>query len=238
MSEGRAQPTGEEVIARIRAEQGPRTMLGFSRGKDALAAWIAMRPHFDDIVPYHLYLVPGLSFVEESLDYYERKFGRRIISLPHPTLYRWLTNFQFQSPSNARVIAAAGLPKFGYADIYKLVRQIEGLPDGTLAATGVRAADSPDRRVSLMSHGPISWNAEQYYPIWDWNKERLMGEIEKSGIGLPADYDLFGRSFDGLDLRFVYPLKQKRPDDYRRILEWFPLVEMEVWRYERYGVAA
>jgi hypothetical protein len=44
---------------------------------------------------------------------------------------------------------------------------------------------------------------------------------------------MFGRSFDGIDLRFVVPLKERRPADYRRVLEWFPLVEAAVWKYER-----
>lgn len=233
-----AHPSGEEVIRLMRAEQGPRAMLAFSRGKDALGAWLAMRPHFEDVAPFHLTLVPGLSFVEESLDYFERAFGRRIIRLPHPSLYRVLNNLTFQSPATASVVAAAGLPNFDYPDIYRLVREIEGLPEGVFAATGVRAVDSPMRMLAMRTHGPISRGREQYYPVWDWNKARLIGEIEKGGIGLPLDYDLFGRTFDGLDLRFLYPLKHKRPEDYRRILEWFPLAEAEVWRYERMGRAA
>lgn len=227
----------EAVIRRVRQERGPRTMLAFSRGKDALGAWLAIRPHFDEVVAYHLTLVPGLEFVEESLAYYERVFGQRIIRLPHPSMARWFAGQVFQSPAHAAVIAAAGLEPFSYKDIHTAVRLKAELPEEVLTASGVRAADSPMRRLAMRTHGAISENSGHFYPVWDWSKDRLLREIEASGIGLPADYALFGRTFDGLDLRFIMPLKRHRPADYRRVLDWFPEAEAEVWRWERWGHA-
>ena len=83
-------PTGEEVIGQVRAACQD-TLLAFSAGKDAIAAWLAIRPHFERVIPYYLYLVPGLEFVEESLAFYERFFGAKIARLPHSRLYdrRW-----------------------------------------------------------------------------------------------------------------------------------------------------
>src|SRR5688572_24914779 len=72
-------------------------LLAFSTGKDSIGAYIKLRRHFSDIIPFYLYLVPGLSFVEESLQYYESIMGRRIIRLPHPSLYRWLNALVFQA---------------------------------------------------------------------------------------------------------------------------------------------
>lgn len=230
-------PPSEEIIAQVRSEC-PVTMLSFSRGKDAIAAYLAIREHFEEVVPYHLFLIPGLEFVDESLAYYEKILGRKIWNLPHPSLYKQLNSFLFQTPGNAAVIGAADLPNFDYSTIHDIVAKAEGLPDEALVASGVRAADSPMRRISLQTHGAISRNQRQYYPVWDWNKARLLGEIERSGIKLPIDYEWFGRSFDGVDLRFMAPLKKHSPADYRKCLEWFPLLEMEMFRFERFGRAA
>jgi hypothetical protein len=224
----------EEIVAQVRRETGPQTILSFSRGKDAIAAYIAIRDSFEHIAPYHLYLVPGLEFVEESIAYYEKVMGRHIIQLPHPSLYRHLRAFIFQTPGNAAVIQAANLPSFDYLNIHQMVCEIEGLdPDVALVASGVRAADSPIRRLQFSSHGAISPKQRQYYPVWDWNKERLIDALKRSGIMLPEDYHLFGRTFDGVDLRFTYPIKKHRPRDYARILEFYPLAEIEIWRYEK-----
>ena len=225
----------EQIIQQVRAECGPRIMLSFSRGKDCIAAYIAMRDSFEEIVAYHLFVVPGLEFVEESLDYYRRKLGIKIYNLPHPWLYKSLNSYVFQTPAHAAVIDAANLPIFTYSDVHRMVAAESGLGDKVLVASGVRAADSPMRRIALMTHGAISRNQRQFYPVWDWDKARVVDAIEQSGIRLPVDYELFGRSFDGLDLRFILPLKKHRPADYRKILEWFPLVELEVFRFERYG---
>ncbi|MBW8464858.1 phosphoadenosine phosphosulfate reductase [Acidovorax sp.] len=223
--------TGLETIKAVRERQ-PETLLAFSTGKDAVAAWLAIRDHFDRVHPYYLYLVPGLEFVEHSLDYYERFFGEKIARLPHPSLHRWLNNFTFQPPERCAVIEQANLPEFDYTDICRALIDDKGLQAGTLAADGVRAADSPLRRIAIKTHGPISKKQGKYHPVWDWKKQDLIDCFAHYGVKLPEDYKLFGRSFDGLDLRFLLPLKRHRPADYRRVLDWFPLCDLEVFRWE------
>lgn len=224
--------TGDEVITKVALECS-QTMLAFSAGKDAIAAWLAIRDSFETVHPYYLYLVPNLEFVEESLDYYEKFFGQRIRRLPHPSLHRWLNTLTFQVPENCCVIEQAKLPMHTYRDIRQVMIEDCGLSDKALVADGVRAADSPIRRIAIKTHGPISYSQGRYHPIWDWKKADLVECFRKSGVKLPVDYTLFGRSFDGLDLRFLLPLKRHRPSDYRKILEWFPLAELEVFRWER-----
>jgi hypothetical protein len=223
--------TSEEVIAEVRREN-PRCMISFSTGKDAIGAHLAIRDHFDEVVPYYLYLVPGLEFVDESLDYYERHlFGRRIIRLPHPSLIRMLNGFVFQPPERCKVIEELDLYEHDYEDIAESIREAEGLPPETMTATGVRAADSPIRYSHFKKRGAINRNKLTFAPVFDWNKERLFGAIQRSGVKLPVDYRLFGRTFDGIDLRFLYPIKQHFPRDYQRILDWFPMADMELFRY-------
>lgn len=231
--------TGEQVVRAVCEDTGPKTMLSFSRGKDSLACWIAMRDTFgaENIVPYYCYIVPGLlSFERESLEYFEAVFGRTIHVLPHPGLYRMLGNFILQPPGRVAVLQAAALPQFDFSHIHLAIREAENLPDHTLVASGVRAADSGIRRVALAKHGPVSLGKSKYYPVHDWDKARVIREIAQSGIKLPEDYHLFGRTFDGLDLRFLLPLRRYKPEDYRRILEWYPLAEAEVWLMEKRGM--
>jgi hypothetical protein len=84
-------PQSAEVIARLRAEDRP-VLLSFSRGKDSIAAWIALRDAGIDVRPFYLYAIPGLlSFEAESLAYFEDVFDTPIPVYPHaasPTLAR------------------------------------------------------------------------------------------------------------------------------------------------------
>lgn len=224
--------SSQETIKQVRKRQN-KTLLAFSTGKDAVAAWLAIREHFDEVIPYYLYLVPNLDFVEESLYYYEQFFGVKITRLPHPSLYRWLNNFIFQAPQNLAVIEDAELPQFDYLDIQKAMCHMYSLNKKTLVADGVRAADSPMRRVAINMHGSISYNQLKYHPVWDWKKADLLACFKKHNVKLSKDYQVFGRSFDGLDLRFLNPIKKHYPKDYRKILEWFPQVDLEIFRWEQ-----
>lgn len=223
--------SGEQVIAAIR-EQTDTILMAFSCGKDSIGAWLACRPHFRRIVPFHMYLVPGLKFVERSLRYYEEFFGTPIIRVPHPSLYRMLNQFVFQAPQNCAVIEAANLADFEYHEIYTQIRAREGLSNTAYAASGVRAVDSPYRLVAIKRYGPINHKKRHFYPIWDWRKPRLLDELRRAKIMLPPDYRVFGRSFDGVDYRFLDPIRRTWPDDYARILQFFPLAEVEIKRRE------
>ncbi|MFI0406605.1 hypothetical protein [Actinomadura sp. 3N508] len=224
--------TPSAILRKELAEAGKPVLLSFSRGKDSLAAWLALRDAGVQVIPYHLYLIPGLRFVEESLAYMADFFGcdGPILNLPHPSLYRWLNALTFQPPERCHVIEAAKLPEFTYRELNDLVRRHYGLGDDSWVCDGVRAADSPNRRMALKSHGPINANAHTQKVVWDWRKADVIGAIETAGVRLPPDYLWFGRSFDGLDRRFLAKLKTYAPEDYQRVLDWFPLADTDLYR--------
>ena len=227
-------PPGPAIVAKVRKDRGPKTLLAFSGGKDSIAAYLQIKDSFEEIIPFYLYGVPNLEFIEESLSYYEKTLfgGRHIIRMPHPSLYRQLNAGVFQPPHRIPVIEAARLPEFTYKDVHDLIR-LEHDCETALTATGVRAADSPMRHVSIMQHGPILLSKGEYFPVWDWKKADIVREFTKHNIKLSREYEIFGRSYDGLDARFLIPMKKHFPSDYARILEWFPLAEIEVYRAER-----
>jgi len=227
------QPKGLELINKVKEIQGSKqTLISYSLGKDSICAWLGIRDHFEEITPFYLYLVPGLEFVEKELEYHEKILGTHIIRLPAPNFYKMLNEMVYQPPQRCEIIEAMKLPKINYMDIRQALIDDYDLPDNIMYATGVRAADSPMRRTVIKKYGPITANAHKYHPVWDWNKERLITEIKKAKIRLPVDYKYFSRTFDGIDLRFLYNIKINFPKDYEKILEWFPLADMEIFRYE------
>jgi hypothetical protein len=48
-------------------------------------------------------------------------------------------------------------------------------------------------------------------------KDPMLAILKHHNLHLPIDYRIFGRSFDGLDLRFLLPLKKHLPRDYKRV---------------------
>lgn len=232
----RTWPRGMELMRMI-AERSPTIIMSFSLGKDSLGAWIALRDSklFEKIVPYYAYGVPGLEFVDNALDYYENVFDTHIIRYPAPTFYRQLRSGTFMPLWHARFTRDLDIsPDFNFEDLAEILIEDEGLPEDTFVATGIRAVDNMARLAAMKRTGPYSDNLCKFHPIWDWNKNMLMTRIHRSEIMLPPDYLAFGRSFDGIDRRFIGPIKALWPRDYERIKEFFPLIDTVLWR-EKYA---
>lgn len=214
-------------------KSGGVALLSFSTGKDSIASWLVMRRYFTKIVPYYLYPVPGMSFVEDSLKYYEDFFQTRIIRLPHPSLYRMLRNLVFQAPENCAIVEQSDLPTFTYEDICEIIKEDYGLPmDTTYSASGVRARDSLNRWAAIKKYGPINEEKKTFYPVFDFTKADLVRTLLDAKVKLPVDYRMFGRTFDGLDYRFIKGIKEHFPADYERILAFFPMAELELKKIE------
>ena len=219
----------EEVCKKVAAECGNKVMLAFSCGKDSIACWIQLKRLGIQVVPYYCYIVPGLEFIEEQIRYYEDFFQTPIIRAPSEAFYRQMVNMTFQPPHHAIVIMDSSLRKWKDGEFHEAMLTANGMPDG-LIGSGVRACDSARRRLNFIRTGPINRRRRTFYPVWDWTIDKIRVELYKSKVRVPKDYWIFGRSFDGLDYRFLEPVSRYYPADYQRILEYFPLAEVELYR--------
>ena len=220
-------------------ESGP-VLLGFSRGKDSIAAWCALEDAGVDVIPFHLYRIPGLRFEAESIDYFQDAFKTRIYQLPHPYFWQSMVGYQFQTPERCATIDAAHVTPPTYEQIVDMLREYFGVPDAWYV-DGVSANNSLVRRTAIKTHGVMKPKHKKAHPIWDWALKDVRETIEGNSLELPPDYTWFaknpgkldGRSFDGLDARFLGPLKKFAPDDYQRLLDWYPLASTEADRWEK-----
>lgn len=228
----------DALIAFVKEQQGhDRLLMSFSMGKDSVAMWLYLRDHFE-IIPYFLYWLPGLSFVDQALDYFEEVMGQHITRLPHPLFYKLLGTLAYQEPHVAPVVASMDLPLFDYADVDEILALENDLGDAWYCAIGMRAKDNIDRRNLIHQKGALGVGRRRYYyGIWDWDINQTADIIIKHDIKLPSDYRYWGRTLAAFDYQFLAPLKKYFPKDWARMLEWFPLLEAEIFRYEVVGHA-
>ena len=224
-------------VRQMLIDQGKPVLLAFSRGKDSIAAWIALKEAGIEIIPFHLIRVPGVKFVEESLQYFEEVFGQHIYRIPHPSMLRQLRKSLFRDPATAALIDAADIPPIVYEDVDDIMR-LHYAERTTWVADGVRAVDSIRRRLSMKKTGSIYAKTRKCHPVWDWRVAAIRNAMAEHNIELPIDYELFGRSWDGLQYDFIAPLAERFPDDYEVVKTWFPMVEGVLVRREleeKYG---
>ncbi len=226
--------TSEELCQKI-AKESDTAICSFSMGKDSIGAAIQMRRHFNRVEYVFMYMVPGLEFQEAYLSYYEGVFGRKIKRMPNPSIYRQLNALMYQHPANVDIVDSANLYEGEYDEVFAAAKHDYGIDENTFVGVGVRASDSLARRTAVKQTGGVNLKRKQFFPIFDWTAQMLVSEIRASGIKLPIDYKIWGRSFDGFDHRFLKPLKDNFPKDYEKIRDFFPLIDLEIKRYERFG---
>ena len=222
----------DELCKLIAEKQNGITLLRFSCGKDAIASWIQLKRHFHTIVPIYHYLHPNLDFINDSLAYYEDWFSTKIIRVPNSKLYKHINSGLLQDLETWNKHLSYNLPNFDNDEVNEIIKEQNGISKYVRTAIGVRAADSLNRQLSIRKHGANNEGRKTYFPVYDWNMERLTNEIIAEGVKLPIDYKIWGKSFDGLDYRFIKPLKDNFPNDYEKLKDFFPLIDLEIKRYE------
>lgn len=228
-------PSSAEIRQTL-VDSGEDVLLAFSGGKDSLATWLALldsgMPQ-ERIVPYYMYSIPGLTFVEDSLAYFEDKFQTRIVRYPNPMFYHRLNYGTMQTKERMEIIEAARLPNFDFPDVLAAIHRDLGYTEELWKCDGVRATDSIVRRIAIKDHGPMKHNSRKVSAIWDWRISDVRNAIAYHEVKWPIDYEWFGRSFDGVDYAFLKPIKENSPEDYEKIKDWYPLIELEIIRNEQ-----
>jgi len=223
--------TSDELCEAVRAEGCDTVLVSFSRGKDSYAVVEKLRRYFGRVVLFHLDLLPEPLRIEtEAIERWQARGGEPVLRYTHPGTLKQLRAFVYQTPARVAAIQAADLPRDYTIDAIEAdVRRRAGAPSAWVAL-GLRAADSIQRRTHFKTHGSVMLAPRAFYPVFDYTIDDVDRAVRRLGIPLPNDYNLFGRSLDAISHDFLAPLRAAYPDDYERILKWFPLAEAGVHR--------
>lgn len=197
--------TLDEMLEEIRPKS-PKVLISFSRGKDAWGVWCALRDKIDFELFHYYGGPPDLEFVNNYLEYAEKKTGKKIWNYPAPTAFDRLSKEQMDAQNTWRnpILVSLDIQTFTFADVQEWAMTDAGLPvDTTWVALGVRAKDSARRGLFFKSHGNMTFSKRKFYPVWDWDKDKLITELKRHDVKLPIDYKLFGRTFDGIYHAFL-----------------------------------
>lgn len=198
----------------------------FSRGKDSIAAFLYLKDFFDKIIPYHLALIPGLRFVNESLEYYENVLDTEIERyMMHIATSEGLDRQFFQDPYDAGVNSELDMWKYEFAHVNNMIRKERGLPEGW-GAESVLSSDSLVRRIAINKSGPFSAKRGMFFPIADWTPTQVL-EYTKH-LALAPDYLMSGRTLCSIpNADMMDRMEEHYPDDAEKVKKWFPLVRAQ-----------
>lgn len=189
-------------------------IVGFSGGKDSIVTLDLCARYFKRIHVFFMYQVPGLSFQEAQLRWYEERYGIEIERIPHFMLSEAFRYGIYRKHD-------LSVPIVKITDIYKYLREVNKT---YWIAAGERIADSIVRRAMIKNSGSIDEKRGRFYPVAHWNKQEIMRYIEHRKLKLTPEMRVLGNSF-AFDPRQFPKLKIHYPEDYAKIVDWFPFVE-------------
>ena len=200
-------------------------LVGLSTGKDSIVTYDLCNKYFKRVVPYFMYLVPGLEFQERTLRYYERRYGNEVIRIPHfetSNFYRYGT---FRGPDESVELVSV-------TDEYDYLRQ---RADTYWIAGGERISDSIVRRAMLKNSGSVDDKRGRFYPLAHWKKADVLKYIKLNKLYLSPDNKKLGFSFRSLAGEELALVERFYPNDYQKILHYYPLAGAAVERFKQYG---
>lgn len=200
-------------------------MVGFSGGKDSAACLDLCFKYFKNVQPFFMYIVPDLEFQERTLRYYEKRYETEIIRVPHFMLSDFLRYGTFRLPD-------LDVPMVKTVELYNYLRE---LTDIYWIAAGERIADSIIRRAMIKESSSIDEKRGRFYPLayWDINHVRSYNKAHR--LPLSLENKTLGYSFRSLMAQDLMDIKKYFPDDYEKIKDMFPLVDVELKWGEMYG---
>lgn len=239
-SEGRFDGTEDsrDLVLRMK-EKYKNVLLCFSRGKDSLCAWLYMRHlGIENIVPYTLITIPGLSFVEKSITYFEEVFDTPIRQYMNGETYLNLNQLFYQPLEDQEFIASKGFWEFYCIAVAQLLSQELEYKEGEwILARGISMYDTLNRIKwvhnlrGFRSSPPFV--IEEFFPCWDWKPSQIREFIKKKGVSLTLDYTLDKTDMTDVPLlSTLVNMKRKYPEDFERVKLYYPFIEARIARNE------
>lgn len=207
---------------KVQSKMTDTVIVSFSGGKDSIVTLDLCKRHFRNVHAFFMYIVPGLEFQEITLKKYERLYDIEIERIPHPDMAKFMKYGTYRPPDDS-------VPILEFNDCYDHIRDKTG---AQWIAGGERINDSLNRRAMLKAGGSIDMKRFRFYPLIHWNKNEVVEYIRRKRLYLPKDTRVFGSSFCDLSGESLYLMKKHFPDDYKRVLRFYPLAETAVVRYK------
>lgn len=197
-------------------------LVGFSGGKESIVVLDICFRYFKKVQPYFQYAVPGLSWNEKLLRWYENKYDCEIIRIPIETcgeIFHYGV-YTREDPD---------FPVVSETDIIKYLRLRTGI---YWCATGERINDSLMRRARIKKSSTIDIKSGRMFPVAMWKTQECYDYIKYKKLYLSQDQKILKHSlrlFSSKDLPYI---KEKHPDDYKKILHLYPFAGAIVKRAE------
>ncbi len=215
------------------ASRTPEILVSYSGGKDSLAVMEMCVKVFGPgrVKAFFWYTVPDLAFCNQSLQLCRDRWGIDPVQIPHWDMLMCMKNGLWcdQTPG------LDDMPDIDLKTGYAYALHVTG---SEICATGMKDADGLPRRhffANIRDGGNPFWH-RLVHPIREWHKKDVLDYLKANGIPIPEAEPGAVTTGVGLVHDALCWLHDKHPDDFKKLLKWYPYAEAAIKRRDWYGV--
>ena len=219
--------SAQQVIEQIAQKTNKVILFHSMSGKDSIALLHLLYPHFDQITCVFMYVVKDLEHIARYMHYINKKYPKaRIIQIPHFAVFSYIKTGHLGYRQNEK------------QRIYNLSDLTDNIREKTAiewAFFGFKQSDSMNRRVMLRTYQEQAINEKnkKVYPLSTYKNNDIIEYIKAEKLIIPEKYGNSQSSGTDInDLNYLLFLRNHFPNDLKKVIAEFPLVERKLYEYD------
>ena len=196
-------------------------------GKDSIALLHLLYPHFEQVTCVFMYVVKDLEHITRYMHYINKKYPKaKIIQIPHFALFSYIKTGHLGHKQNEKQRL------YNLSDLTDNIREKTNIE---WAFFGFKQSDSMNRRVMLRTYQEQAINEKnkKVYPLSTYKNNDIIEYIKAEKLITPEKYGNSQSSGTDInDLNYLLFLRNHFPNDLKKVIAEFPLVERKLYEYD------
>lgn len=217
----------QQVIEQIAQKTNKVILFHSMSGKDSIALLHLLYPHFDQITCVFMYVVKDLEHIARYMHYINKKYPKaRIIQIPHFAVFSYIKTGHLGHRQNEKQRL------YNLSDLTDNIREKTAIE---WAFFGFKQSDSMNRRVMLRTYQEQAINEKnkKVYPLSTYKNNDIIEYIKAEKLITSEKYGNSQSSGTDInDLNYLLFLRNHFPNDLKKVIAEFPLVERKLYEYD------
>nr|DAI57520.1 MAG TPA: phosphoadenosine-phosphosulfate reductase [Caudoviricetes sp.] len=217
----------QQIIEQIAQKTNKVILFHSMSGKDSIALLHLLYPHFEQITCVFMYVVKDLEHITYYMHYINKKYPKaRIIQIPHFSVFSYIKTGYLGHRQNEKQRL------YNLADLTDNIREKINIE---WVVFGFKQSDSMNRRVMLRTYQDEAINEKnkKVYPLSSYKNSDIIEYIKAEKLITPEKYGNSQSSGTDInDLNYLLFLRNHFPNDLKKVIAEFPLVERKLYEYD------
>lgn len=217
----------QQIIEQIAQKTNKVILFHSMSGKDSIALLHLLYPHFEQVICVFMYVVKDLEHIAKYMHYINKKYPKaRIIQIPHFAVFSYIKTGHLGHKQNEKQRL------YNLSDLTDNIREKTNIE---WAFFGFKQSDSMNRRVMLRTYQDESINEKnkKVYPLSTYKNNDIIEYIKAEKLITPEKYGNSQSSGTDInDLNYLLFLRNHFPNDLKKVIAEFPLVERKLYEYD------